>query len=562
MPSVQIYKSRDHQYVRIVESFRDPVTKKPKVKTLENLGRLDKLEAENPNIITELKEKYDANRQKEKQEQIDYSLQFIQSILDTSTHSQQGVPLKNYGYLIYQRLWKQLKLPYFFNYRQKKESKMTFPTQTVAELLTYMRLLEPCSKKRAFERRDKFFQFTTNEVELQDVYRSLSFFASQKEALEAHLNRQLGQLIDRDLFVCFYDVTTYYFESQWADEFKSFGFSKDNKVNRVQVVMGLLIDSHGIPITYELFPGNTNEFGTLEPVLLRLKKDYGIKKIIITADRGLNSKANLARIRQLGFDYVMAYKIRTASKMVKEKVLDQSDYVSVSSDLRMKETTLNQSVKLDGKLYAFQDRFLLTYSKKRAHKDRKDRMRLIEKAIKLSESKSGMKSELKKGGKKYVQLELDGVDLGVDTKKIADDEQYDGYYGIVSSDPTLTSRELVDVYQGLWKIEESFRVMKTNLEARPMFAWSPESIQGHFVLCYLALVIQRLLEHQLKTNGLSLSTERIQTALNSATVSLIEQTQGTDYYLKQQANDDFEAIMKVLTIQSIPAMGRVTQVKL
>lgn len=562
MPSVQIYKSRNHQYVRIVESYRDPVTKKPKIKTLENLGRLDKLEAENPNIITELKEKYDANRQKEKQDQLDYSLQFIQSILDTSKDSQQGLPLKNYGYQIYQLLWKQLKLPYFFNYRQKKDSKITYPTQTIAELLTYMRLLEPSSKKRAFERRDKYFQFSTDEIALQDVYRSLSFFAEQKEALESHLNRQLSQIIDRELSVCFYDVTTYYFESQWADDFKRFGFSKDNKVNRVQVVMGLLIDSHGIPITYELFPGNTNEFGTLEPVLLRLKQDYGIQKIIITADRGLNSKANLARIRQLGFDYVMAYKIRTAAKVVKEKVIDQSDYVTVSPDLRMKETTLIQRVKLEGEVHEFEDRFLLTYSQKRAHKDQRDRMRLIEKAIKLSESKASMKSELKKGGKKYVQLELEGIELEVDTEKIADDELYDGYYGIVSSDMSLTLHELIDIYQGLWKIEESFRVMKTNLEARPIFVWSSESIQGHFVLCYLALVIQRLLEHQLKTKGVSLSTERIQTALNSAMVSVIEQTKGTDYYLKQQANDDFEAILEALEISPIPTMGRVTQAKL
>lgn len=128
--------------------------------------------------------------------------------------------------------------------------------------------------------------------------------------------------MNRDLSVYFYDVTTYYFESQLADKMKRFGFSKDNKVNQVQVVMGLLSDLHGIPITYELFPGNRNEFSTLEPILKRLKEEYGIRKIIITTDRELNSKGNLAQIRRLGFDCVMTYKIRTVSQAIKSMVID------------------------------------------------------------------------------------------------------------------------------------------------------------------------------------------------------------------------------------------------
>lgn len=145
--------------------------------------------------------------------------------------------------------------------------------------------------------------------------------------------------MNRDLWVYFYDVTTYYFESQLAGEMKRFGFSKDNKENQVQVVMGLLSDSHGIPITYELFPGNTNEFSTLEPILKRLKEEYGIRKIIITTDRGLNSKGYLAQIRRLGFDYVMTYKIRTASQAIKSMVIDQTDYQTVNRELNIKETT-------------------------------------------------------------------------------------------------------------------------------------------------------------------------------------------------------------------------------
>src|SRR5699024_5905647 len=255
-------------------------------------------------------------------------------------------------------------------------------TKNIAALMTYMRLMQPRSKKRALATADQLFGFDAETIDLNHVYRSLGFFAEQKANLEQYLNRQLSQRMDRDLSVCFYDVTTYYFESQQADAMKLFGFSKDNKVNQVQVVMGLLIDAYGIPIAYELFPGNTSEFSTLEPVLRRLKTEYGIRKIIITADRGLNSKANLARIRQLGFDYVMAYKMRTAAKAVKAMVLDQSEYTRYSKDMSMRTTTLTQRVRLEGKLHAFDDRFVLTYSTKRAQKDRKDRQRLIEKALK------------------------------------------------------------------------------------------------------------------------------------------------------------------------------------
>ena len=175
-------------------------------------------------------------------------------------------------------------------------------------------------------------------------------------------------------------------------------------MNQVQVVMGLLIDDHGIPISYELFPGNTNDFKTLEPIMQKLKEEYGITKITITADRGLNSKSNLQKIRELGYDYVMAYKIRTASNAIQSKVIDPAGYQTIGEGFRYKEEELVTHVKTDGITHTFTDKFILTYSEKRAKKDRQDRERLIDKAKKLSESKTLMKSELQKGGKKYIQF--------------------------------------------------------------------------------------------------------------------------------------------------------------
>ncbi len=492
MSSIQTYNCRGIVYVRIVESYRDPVTKKPKIRVLKNLGRADVLEAENPGIIEKMKRELQESRdltEKLKQESM---FGEIQELLKSESPVGDGFPIKNYGVRIYMDIWKELKLDYFFDYRQSKDSKIKFKVKDIASLLVYSRLLNPQSKKKTFEGKEQFIN--SKDFELEQVYRTLGFLATEKENLEKHLNKQLSKLMDRNLAVAFYDVTTYYFESVRTDTLKNFGYSKDNKVNQVQVVMGLLIDEHGIPISYELFPGNTNDFKTLVPVMQRLKENYGINKIIITADKGLNSKKNLAFLRSIGFEYIMAYKIRSASKLVKELVLDENGYVCVNPGFKWKACDFENSVKVDGEKAILNDNMIITWSADRAEKDKRDRERLIEKSKKLVESKSTLKAEMKKGGKKYVQISFfDSDRISLNEKQVELDEQFDGYYGLVTSDKSLSPEKVIDVYHGLWKIEESFRVLKSNLEARPIFVCTESSI-GHFVLCYLALVIERYLE--------------------------------------------------------------------
>lgn len=557
MASLQVYNSRGIQYVRIVESYRDPVTKKPKTRTIKNLGRKDVLEKDDPNIIERLKAELQEERDRQENIQRQEVRNYLSEILESSDF--EGAKLQNYGYLVYKKIWKDLKLDYFFDYRQKSDTKIDFSIKDAVFNLSMLRLLMPSSKLKAYENQDKLFGI--KEVSLQHIYRTLEFLFKQKDNLQMHLHKKITAMTDRDLSVCFYDVTTLFFESVEQDALKRFGFSKDNRVNTVQVVLGLLIDKNGIPVYYDLFPGNTSDFRTLEPILEKLKKDFNVKKMILVADRGLNSKRNLAILRKLGYEYIMAYKIRTATKKVKEMVIDSSSYTKLNNDLSFKETTLTQSISLDGIKHEFTDRFILTYSIKRAKKDEQDRIRLVEKAIKLSESKSMMKSEMKKGGKKYIQLTLDNVDLEVDTKKIEDDGMYNGYYGVVCSDKDINSLEVLRAYKGLWKIEESFRVLKSNLEARPMFVWTESSIEGHVMQCFLSLTIQRLLEYLLRKENLSLSTEEIQTSLRSARLSMIT-NEDTNYYLKNESDENFAKILKSLKLKDILSVGRETQIKL
>lgn len=560
MSSIQTYNCRGVVYVRIVESYRDPVTKKPKMRVLKNLGRADVIEAKNPGFIEKMKLELQESRDLNEKLKREAIFDEIEELVKSDNPVEEGFPTKNYGVKIYLDIWKELKLDYFFDYRQRRDSKIQFNVKDIVSLLVCSRLLDPQSKKKTFEGKEQFIN--SKNFELEQVYRTLGFLSVQKEPLEKHLNKQLSKIMNRNLTVAFYDVTTYYFESVNADALKNFGYSKDNKVNQVQVVMGLLIDDHGIPISYELFPGNTNDFKTLVPVMQHLKKSYGINKIIITADRGLNSKKNLAFLKSIGFEYVMAYKIRSASKTVKELVLDEKDYIYVNPRFKWKVCELVNSVNVDGKKVTLDDNMVITWSADRAEKDKRDRQRLIEKSQRLVESKSTLKAEMKKGGKKYIQVSFFEDDrISFNETQVEIDEQFDGYYGIETSDKSLSPERVMDIYHGLWKIEESFRVLKSNLEARPIFVWTESSIRGHFVLCYLALVIERYLEYKLKQKNVCISTERIQEALKSANLTVINKPGSSEeYYLKNKSNDDYEIIEKALDIRSIPQYGKIKEI--
>ena len=555
MASIQVYNSRGNRYVRIIESYREPGMKYPRIRVLKNLGREDELEAKEPGIVERLKRELEDSKSLEDSIKKESLINELKSVISgDGPDNSKGFPIINYGVKVYESLWKELRLDYFFNYRQSKDSKIEYSLKDIVSLLTYSRLLNPDSKKSTYENRNNYI--TSKDVELENLYRGLKFLGIQKDNLEKHINKQLSKAMDRNLNVAFYDVTTYYFESVDADDLRKFGYSKDNKVNQVQVVMGLLIDDQGIPISYELFPGNTNDFKTLVPVMDKLKKTHGIKKIIITADRGLNSKQNLAYLKSEGYDYVMAYKIRSSSRAVKEMVLGD-DYTEESSEFKWKLCDFENTVSYQGEKVKLEDSMLITWSHKRAQKDRKDRERLIAKSKKLVESPSALKAEMKKGGKKYVQLSLSVEEpLSFNEKQMEIDEKFDGYYGIQFSDKTLDPEKVLDIYNGLWKIEESFKVLKSNLEARPIYVWTESSIRGHFVMCYLALVLERYLEYKLRQEGIVLSTEKIQEAIESAKIMVVEnESNGLKYYIKSESKDDYERIARALGIKEIPSTG-------
>src|SRR5690625_1029958 len=252
----------------------------------------------------------------------------------------------------------------------------------------------------------------------------------------------------------------------------------------------------------------------------------------------------------------MGYNIRTGTKKANDRVLDVSGYNNTARVFKWKKCHFQFSFRQEGKTHNINDHLLITWSLKRELKDQKDRERIVAKSKRLVESKSQMKAEMKKGGKEYVQLSLMEDDkISFNEKQLQIDEQFDGYHGIQYSDTSLSADEILNAYQGLWKIEESFRVLKSNLEARPIFVWTEESIHGHFVLCYLALVLQRLLEYMLRKKGIDLSTEKIQDAIRSATLTQIN-FEERDIYIKNKPNDDFKTNLEELEIEDIQVYGQ------
>ena len=546
---VQVYTNRGNKYVRVVHSYRDSETNKPKMKVIKNYGNLEKLLKQDKNFLEKLEKEIKEKNERLKESTIDK----IKKI-ETNNFEKEGLIRKNYGYLVYEKMWQELGISRWIK-DIKTRSKIEI--EEILKQLVFQRLLTPSSKKSAYDHREDYVDFR-NDLILEDYYRVLDIIYDEKEKLEKHLNSTLKKKFNRELNVVLYDVTTYYFDSVKKDEIKGFGFSKDNKVNQVQVVMGLLIDNNGIPVGYELYPGNTSEFSTLYPVIKDLKEKYKLKKVIVAADRGLNSGKNLLLLKELGLDYVMAYKLKGAKKEIKEKLFEGG--YTIEKEFKYKLIEHVKEIRVDGKVEKIQDNLLLGYSEKRAKKDKADRQRLLDKADKLLNNPSMMKQELKKGGKKFIKVTKGNLDIELDVKQIEEAEKMDGFFAIEYSQKELTGREVREIYGSLWKIEDSFRVLKTNLEARPIFVWSEKRIRAHFLICYLALVIERYLEKLLKDNNVNLSTAKIQEAIRNTTLGSVETLMG-DYYIKDAESKEYLDIINSVKMNKIPLVGYVSDIK-
>ena len=525
---IKITKSGNHKYCQMVSSHREGG--KIKHTVLFNLGRLDSIEG-NPsfqNLAFRLLE-----------------ISKAKSVTNLDDISE--AEISNWGYIVYKRIWEQFGLDSTLA-KITKKGKTQFDLSKSSFLMVANHLLAPKSKLAIYVSQDKYTNLP--QVGLNELYRSLDILSKHKEHLEEEMYLVNRNLFNMEVDVVFYDVTTFSFSSVRADTLKDFGFSKDSKPGKVQVVLGLLIDCHGRPIGYELFPGNTFDGKTLETALEAMESRFGIRKVILVADKGINSKLNLKMISDRGYKYIFASRIKSASKKIKDLIF-AGDYTKTQSTydtVRYKVINWINEFKADGKKYELAEKLIITYSEKRAKKDRADRERLIEKANALLKNKANIRQFNKRVGKKYIKDISKDSDWIFDTEAVLADQRFDGYYGIQTNDMELDPEKVMDAYHSLWKIEQSFRIMKSTLEVKPIFHWTEPRIKGHFVICFLAFLLERNLEFRLKKSGEEASPEKIREAINSLNFAKVS-LNGRKYFIKTKSSDLAKKILLILKIK-------------
>ena len=528
---VKITKSGKYEYAQLVKSYRENGTIKHKV--ILNLGRVDKI-ANNPSF-----------------QRLALRLEELSKVKNrVNLDSISEAHIVNWGYIVYKKIWKRFGLNKILE-QISASKKIQFDLNDTCFLMAVQHLLEPKSKLGTYHHQNRYVGLP--EVELHHLYRSLDVLCANKERLEKEIFAKNRNIFNMKVDVVFYDVTTFYFESVKEDSLKDFGFSKDGKFKEVQVVMGLLIDCEGRPIGYELFPGNTFDGNTLEAALEKLEKNFGLRKVIIVADRGINSKLNLKRIADKGYSYIVASRLKSMKKGIQEEIFKSDGYSYLKNDqegeFRYKIIDYTNQVKANGKTYKLSENLIVTYSSVRAKKDRADRERLIEKAKTLLKNKAKIRASNKRGGKKYLKdVGGETVDWFLDEEAISKDEKFDGYYGIQTNDKELSAEEILEAYHTLWKIEESFRIMKSTLEVRPVFHWTESRIKGHFVICFLAFLLERTLEFKLKGIEEKASPEKIREALNSMNFAEVE-IEEKKFFIKTKSTKLGNKILRMLRIK-------------
>jgi transposase len=533
---IKITKSGSYKYAQAVESYRE--NKKIKHRVLFNLGRLD--------IIKDNESFANFARR---------LLQLSNAEIPASLGSISEAEVLNWGYIAYKKIWNDFGLDKILASIASK-TKISYSLSHTSFLMAISHLLSPSSKLAAYNSQDKYIKLSP--VGLNDIYRSLDILAESKEKIESQIFEINRNLFNLSVDVVFYDATTFSFSSVIADSLKDFGYSKGAKPAKVQVVMGLLIDCCGRPIGYELFPGNTFDGKTLPAALDALERRFGIRKVIIVADKGITSKINLKQITDKGYSYIFAYRLKSAPDKIKDEAFSDG-YIEINDDgqFRYKVVNYTHSFYVGSKKTVMSQKIIITYSSQRAKKDFADRERMVEKAKDMLEDISKIKASNKKGAKKYIKQEADNINYILDTAAIEANSRFDGYYAIATNEENLSAEDVIEAYHNLWRIEQSFRIMKTNLEVQPIFVWTEKRIKGHFVICFLAFLLARHLEYKLSKNGLSASADKVRNALNSLNFAKVSISQSS-YYIKTKAED---LAYKILRILKIPSPKNITHVE-
>ncbi len=364
------------------------------------------------------------------------------------------------------------------------------------------RFVHPSSKLKVYEHWQKSFypEMLAGDLSLQHIYRTLDVVSKHKEDIEKSLFHHGRNLFNYKVDIILYDLTTLRFESTRTDlgDLRQFGYSKEMRTDCTQVILGLLVDQEGVPLGFEVYPGNTFEGNTLNDIVDKMTKKFNVKRFIFVADRGIFSKSNLDKLTKEGVEFIVGMKLGT---LAKEEVYDLDNFEWIQRDeLATKE------IQKGG------HRNIVTWSKIRSDRDKKKRSQLLEK---IEKKLSGKKAKTKnlisnKGYKKYVKFPEDkDVMPIIDKKAIEKAEKQDGFFGIATNIKGMSSKDIIMYYKSLWQVEDAFGEIKGTLKTRPIFHWTDARIIGHLTLCFISYLCESHLTKRFRENRTMLASSAI-----------------------------------------------------
>jgi len=501
-------------YLYIEKGYRDE-NGKVKKKNIKTIGYADEYADKYEDPIAYFKDvARKMTEDEKKQRRVSISIDMEEEML------QGAAGIKNLGYALLLKVYHELEIDKFLKGKAQKE-RFEFNTNSIMILLVISRLLSPGSKKKAFEERDRYFE--RFDFTLNDIYRSLPHFDKISNEMQRFLHDGVRLRYGSDTSVIYYDVTNYYFEIKKPDELRKYGVSKEKR-KRPVVQLGLAMDRDGIPLHYEVFPGNKLDKETFRSVIGDVRKNYGTGRVVVVADMGIITGDNIFylvgdRPERPKNGYIFSFSVRGGTDAFQKYVLDEHGYTDRDGkalkddpDFKIKERVMARDINVTmgnggtqkKKVYEKQ---IVFWSRKHYLKSRADRAEVVVKAEALIADPKKFTKATSYGAAAYVDnLEYDKetgevIDKGrlllLNKSKIEEEEKFDGFYSIVTSELYMASATIADTYRGLWEIEESFKITKSDLEARPVFVHDEDAIKAHFLICFVALVIIRLIQKKI-----------------------------------------------------------------
>ena len=480
---------------------------------------------------------------------------------------------KNVGYLILNNLFNLLGISQVLTL-EKSRKNINYDILGLARLLVFTRFLNPNSKIKSFEQKDNFLFPVTSSKNCYEIYKVLDILDKKHETIVSTINSNIEKYIDRNSSLTYYDVTNYYFEIDKSDEdtknkkgLRKIGVSKENRKSPI-VQMGMFLDKNSIPIAYNLFPGNTLDTQTLRPAMKKYIDRYQLKNILIVADRGMISGSNEMHILEEGNDYLFAKSIRKSKKEIKDWVLDEADYISNETETFKAKSKIIEIQTRDenGVIHKTKEKILAYWSKDFYQKELTEKQNFIETLEKYAQAPATIPNSRKRGLDKYIITTQINKETGeilktkeireVNLDKLEKENKLMGYYILATSRLEMSDDEMLSTYKGLTKIENCFRILKTNLETRPVYVRTEEHINAHFLICFIALTMMRILQNRILANvekdkkikvwNEGMSSHKIQEALKEFKCLNID-----NYCVfRKSKNEDIKIILQALGIEN------------